>query len=87
MPLADDPTTMDPPYKINVADVPWQAWGKGRFVSDDRFVDQAVRYQKISLTVTRLNPGGVNCPFHFHHVSEELFYVLDGSGSLRYGSE
>ena len=29
----------------------------------------------------------VSCPYHFHHASEELFYVLEGSGLLRYGGE
>jgi uncharacterized cupin superfamily protein len=29
----------------------------------------------------------VSSPYHFHHASEELFYVLEGSGLLRLGGE
>ncbi|MBM3269982.1 MAG: cupin domain-containing protein [Candidatus Sericytochromatia bacterium] len=87
MPFNDPGTKADKPYKINLADVPWESWGHGRFESDDLYVDRHVRSERISLIVTRLPPGGVNCPFHFHHKSEELFYILEGTGTLRYGTE
>lgn len=39
--------------------------------------------QKLGYNVTELPPGKTGFPFHFHHVNEELFIVLDGSGTLR----
>lgn len=34
-----------------------------------------------------LPPGKTGCPFHSHHAEEEMFFVIRGSGLLRYGSE
>jgi uncharacterized cupin superfamily protein len=32
-------------------------------------------------------PGKRSCPFHSHRGEEEMFFILRGTGSLRYGSE
>ena len=32
-------------------------------------------------------PGKSSCPFHSHHVEDELFVILEGHGTYRYGSE
>ena len=32
-------------------------------------------------------PGKRSCPFHSHRGEEEMFFVVSGSGTLRYGSE
>ena len=37
--------------------------------------------------ITVLPPGKRAFPFHCHHANEELFLVLSGSGTLRYGAE
>lgn len=79
------PVTHAKPYKVNVEDLPWESGTLGRFGSDDRIPE--VRSQKLDLCVTRLQPGMTNCPFHFHHVSEEMYYILEGRGTLRYGAE
>lgn len=34
-----------------------------------------------------LAPGKRACPYHFHHVQEELFVILRGEGSLRVDGE
>ncbi|ROZ74335.1 cupin domain-containing protein [Ramlibacter sp. WS9] len=34
-----------------------------------------------------LPPGKTGCPFHSHHAEEEMFFIVSGSGLLRYGSE
>ena len=39
-----------------------------------------VRYNEIP-------PGKSGCPFHNHHVEEELFVILEGEGTYRFGSE
>jgi len=41
----------------------------------------------LSMNVTRLPPGRVGCPFHYHMVDDEIFYVLSGTGVLRHGDE
>ena len=32
-------------------------------------------------------PGKQSCPYHFHHAQEEVFIVLEGSGTLRVAGE
>jgi len=32
-------------------------------------------------------PGKRSCPFHSHRGEEEMFFVVSGNGTLRYGSE
>lgn len=75
------------PFLINNEDVPWERYARGRFGSEDRDLTGHVRARKLDVTLTRLAPGQVSCPYHFHHAEEELFYVLEGTGRLRYGGE
>jgi len=32
-------------------------------------------------------PGKRGCPFHSHRAEEEMFFIVRGSGTLRYGNE
>jgi uncharacterized cupin superfamily protein len=32
-------------------------------------------------------PGHRACPFHSHHAEEEMFFIVRGEGTLRYGGE
>lgn len=32
-------------------------------------------------------PGKISCPFHSHRGEEEMFFIVQGRGSLRYGEE
>ena len=32
-------------------------------------------------------PGKRSCPFHSHRAEEEMFFIVRGEGTLRYGSE
>src|SRR4051812_3699312 len=32
-------------------------------------------------------PGKRSCPFHSHRGEEEMFFIVKGGGTLRYGSE
>jgi len=32
-------------------------------------------------------PGKRACPFHSHRSQEEMFFIVSGSGMLRYGAE
>lgn len=34
-----------------------------------------------------LPPGKAGCPFHSHRAEEEMFFILRGTGLLRYGAE
>jgi uncharacterized cupin superfamily protein len=32
-------------------------------------------------------PGKCSCPFHSHRAEEEMFFIVKGTGTLRYGNE
>lgn len=34
-----------------------------------------------------VQPGKRSCPFHSHRGEEEMFFIVKGTGTLRYGSE
>lgn len=42
---------------------------------------------KLGASIDILPPGKRACPFHLHHAQEEMFIVLNGSGTLRIGDE
>lgn len=48
-------------------------------------VGRALGTSQIGVTLTVTPPGKAAWPRHFHHVNEELFLVLSGEATLRYG--
>lgn len=42
---------------------------------------------KLGASVDTVPPGKRSCPYHFHHAQEEMFVVLEGSGTLRVAGE
>ncbi len=41
----------------------------------------------LGVAYNRLPPGRAGCPFHAHQREDEVFYVLSGTGVLRYGDD
>lgn len=41
----------------------------------------------LGVSMSRLPPGRTTCPFHWHMLEDEVFYILSGTGVLRYGDE
>ena len=50
-------------------------------------ISEKVGARKLGYNVVVLEPGYKSCPFHNHHINEELFLILGGSGTLRFGDE
>lgn len=48
---------------------------------------QGTAARKLGLSVDILASGKRGCPYHLHHVQEELFIVLEGQGTLRVAGE
>lgn len=42
---------------------------------------------KLGYSITVVPPGKRAWPYHNHHANEEMFFVLSGTGLLRYGRE
>ena len=43
--------------------------------------------RKLGYNLTVLPPGKAQCPFHCHHGEEEMFFILEGEGELRFGDK
>jgi uncharacterized cupin superfamily protein len=43
--------------------------------------------RKLGASIDVVAPGMRSCPYHFHHAEEEMFIVLEGSGTLRVAGE
>ena len=63
------------------------------FEHGDKFQSKRVRVtpliggEKPGCTVVVLPPGKRAWPYHSHYVNEELFFVLEGEGTLRHSGE
>jgi uncharacterized cupin superfamily protein len=42
---------------------------------------------RLGVNQSRLPKGRVTCPFHYHLLADEVFFVLSGRGVLRYGDD
>jgi uncharacterized cupin superfamily protein len=51
------------------------------------FVGPLIGAQKLGYNVTVLPPGKRAFPYHNHRVNEELFFILEGEGEIRMGTE
>ena len=43
--------------------------------------------QKLGASIDTVPPGKRSCPYHFHHAQEEMFIILEGTGTLRVAGE
>ena len=70
---------------LNLADVEYSAWGNGgAFEAKLGAVAHQLGAKKLGYRVVVLPPGKKAWPFHLHHVNEEMFFVIEGSGTLRF---
>ena len=59
----------------------------GRFESDAVRVGPLVGAKDLGYSYDVVQPGKASCPFHSHRGEEEMFFIVKGEGTLRYGSE
>ncbi|MFV1983833.1 MAG: cupin domain-containing protein [Thiohalomonadales bacterium] len=48
-------------------------------------ISEKIGAAKLGYSVTIVPPGKKACPFHNHRINEEMFLILEGTGTLRYG--
>jgi len=59
----------------------------GIFTSSRGRISDHIGAHQLGYNLTVLPPGKVQCPFHSHHGEEEMFFILEGEGELRFGDE
>ena len=63
------------------------------FEQGEKFACDAVRIgpllgaKDLGFSYDVVQPGKRSCPFHSHRGEEEMFFIVTGMGTLRYGSE
>jgi uncharacterized cupin superfamily protein len=58
-----------------------------RFASRMAQVGSLIGARLLGYNITAVPPGMRAFPLHNHHVNEEMFFILSGSGELRVGEE
>jgi len=77
------------PHTVNIDEVPEEEYLEGEHWGHAYKVltPSMGRTGRLGMNVTRLPKGRAACPFHYHQLEDEVFYVLSGRGWLRYGDE
>jgi uncharacterized cupin superfamily protein len=73
---------------MNIADVPLVERGNGkRFAVKWGRVAPLLGLEGVGCAVHVVPPGKSAFPFHRHHVMDELFFIVSGSGEYRFGQD
>ena len=73
---------------VNVNDVPLEPFVKGEnYRSDCVRLGPLLGAKSLGYSYDIVPPGKRACPFHSHRAEEEMFFIVRGSGTLRYGNE
>jgi len=81
---------------ININDVILQPWSAGSSISESAaerydaqmgFIGTHIGAQKLGYNITAVPPGKSAFPLHNHHINEEMFFILQGSGEVQIGEE
>lgn len=73
---------------VNIGELQLDHWQQGSlFASSDASFGALLGLKDLGISYNEVPPGKSGCPFHNHHVEEELFVILDGEGEYRFGNE
>lgn len=73
---------------MNIADVPLGDWGNGKnFEAKFGSFSHLIGAKPMGVSLTVLEPGKTAFPMHNHHVTAEMFVVLEGEGTYRVGDD
>jgi uncharacterized cupin superfamily protein len=76
----------DPTPVINIAEVPLQELAYGEtFQAKIGSFGRMIGSTRIGVMLHVVEPGKRAFPYHVHHQTEELFIVLEGEGTYRFG--
>jgi uncharacterized cupin superfamily protein len=73
---------------VNLDELALERFEKGeKFASAYARIGPLVGARDLGYSYDVVPPGKCSCPFHSHHAEEEMFFIVRGEGTLRYGSE
>jgi uncharacterized cupin superfamily protein len=80
--------TQPPRPVINLADVPLRDNGNGdKFQAKVGSFGKTIGSSGLGAMLHVVEPGKRAYPFHNHHVIEEMFVILEGTGTYRFGKD
>ncbi len=72
---------------VNVNDVELEHFENGsKFASDGMRLGPIVGAKDLGYSYDVVQPGKTACPFHSHRAEEEMFFIVRGTGLVRYGN-
>src|SRR5436190_4218147 len=73
---------------LNIADAPLKEQGHGeRFHVNWGRIGPLIGMTGMGCALHVVPPGKRAFPFHAHHVSDEMFFILSGEGEYRFGEQ
>jgi uncharacterized cupin superfamily protein len=73
---------------VNLEELELERFEKGTaFACEGARIGPRVGARDLGYSYDVVRPGKRACPFHSHRGQEEMFFILKGSGTLRYGAE
>src|SRR5215475_11100497 len=78
------------PHVINLSEMAWDridAPKGGLFGGQRKRVGIKIGARKLGYSLFNIPPGKAAFPYHTHTGNEEMIYIIDGAGVLRFGKE
>jgi len=73
---------------INVDALSLERWKQGEFYqSADTSFGAMLGLKGLGVSYNEVPAGKSGCPFHNHHAEDEMFFVIEGTGEYRFGTE
>ncbi|MFS2149952.1 cupin domain-containing protein [Rhizobium sp. Rhizsp42] len=73
---------------INVDALSLERWKQGEFYqSADTSFGAMLGLKGLGVRYNEVPAGKSGCPFHNHHAEDEMFFVIEGTGEYRFGTE
>ncbi|MEQ9506020.1 MAG: cupin domain-containing protein [Hyphomonas sp.] len=71
-----------------IPELPLERVGHGKaYDSLDVRFSHLIGLTQLGAAYTEVAPGKSACPFHNHHVEDEMFVILEGEGTYRFGPD
>ena len=78
--------TDSPVFNINEAEL--DTWSRGTLYGGaDVRIGPRIGVKDLGISFSEVPPGKSGCPFHNHHVEDEIFIILEGEGTYRFGEQ
>ena len=73
---------------VNIGELPLDSWQRGAlYAGADVRIGPKIGVKDLGISYSEVPPGKSGCPFHNHHVEDEIFIILEGEGTYRFGSQ